>query len=151
MAKQGFKECKIQNAWQSMWLINVLWITPVYLNPVPSGPQHYSFWMSPLSAPSISGLRDSTNGLMSWFKCIWLVRNQNVCSVGVPPGTGLENIGLPNESKWSHQFKSGVPTPANSSTTPNQAHLNQLIKGFKGYLINSGKSIGAKVELKYRT
>ncbi len=36
--------------------------------------QQYTIWMSLLFDPSISCLIVSTNGLMSWIRCLWLIR-----------------------------------------------------------------------------
>ncbi len=53
--------------------------------------QQCTFWMSPLSGQYISGHCVSTNELIQvcLIRKIW-----KMCSVGVPPGTGLENTAL---------------------------------------------------------
>ncbi len=51
--------------------------------------QHFgTFWMSPLSDQYISGPGASTN---EWSQMCLIRKNWKMCSVGVPPGTGLGN------------------------------------------------------------
>ncbi len=64
----------------------------------PAVPGHCTFWMSPLSDQYISGPGVSSNELM---RVCSIRKSWKMCSVGVPPGTGLGNTTVNEKSLYN--------------------------------------------------